>query len=230
MRKILVSITTTNNSDWKEKIREINELKLKEVALFPTCLDRKQREKLYQLLEKSEVKNIPLLHLRHDMELKEIKYFVKKYNTKAFTLHTQSEFPLIYDYSKYNRFIFIENIYRPLNPEEIKQFGGICLDMSHLENDRILEKEKFKHNIKMLEKYPIGCNHISCVKNFSHKDIKGDLRYDFHILENLSELDYLKKYPKNYFSSIIAIELENSIKEQLKIRDYITKLLSPEKI
>lgn len=226
MRKILVSITTTNNSDWKEKIKEINKLNLKEAALFPTCLDRKQRGNLYQFLERSKIKSIPLLHIRHDMELGEIDYFSKNYNTKAFTLHSQSEFPLIYDYSKYKEFIFIENVYYPLNPKEIKNFGGICLDLSHLENDRILNAEKFKHNIKMIEKYPIGCNHISGVKNFLHKDAKDDLRHDNHNLKNLSELDYLKKYPKNYFSPIVAIELENSIKEQIKIRDYIVKLLS----
>jgi hypothetical protein len=36
-------------------------------------------------------------------------------------------------------------------------------------------------------------------------------------------MDYLKKYPKRYFSQFIAIELGNTIKQQLKVRDYIMK-------
>ena len=38
MRKILVNITTLTKDIWKEKIKEINELGIKETALFPTCL------------------------------------------------------------------------------------------------------------------------------------------------------------------------------------------------
>ena len=54
---------------------------------------------------------------------------------------------------------------------------------------------------------------------------KGRVNYASHYLEDLSELDYLKKYPANYFSDFIAIELENSIKEQLEVKDYIIDLL-----
>lgn len=225
MRKILLSITTTKNSDWEKKINEANELDLKEIALFLTGLESEKRKKLIKLLEKSEIESIPILHLRNDMKLAELDYFLKNYQTKAFTLHSQSEFPLIYDYSKYQNLIFIENVYQPLSPAEIKNFGGICLDLSHLENDRITAQEKFKYNIKVIKKYPLGGNHISCLKKIPFRDDKGYLRYDSHNLENLSELDYLKKYPLSYFSQIIAIELENSLQDQLRARDYIINLL-----
>jgi len=46
-------------------------------------------------------------------------------------------------------------------------------------------------------------------------------------LEDFSELDYLRKYPKDYFSSLIALELENTIKEQLKAKEYILDILLP---
>ncbi|GAI47580.1 unnamed protein product [marine sediment metagenome] len=78
----------------------------------------------------------------------------------------------------------------------------------------------------MIKKYPIGANHISVIKKFIHPNERGELQYDDHYLEDLSELNYLKKYPSNYFSSFIAIELENSIKEQLRARNYIIRLLN----
>ena len=119
--------------------------------------------------------------------------------------------------------IFIENVYHPLDEKEIKKFGGICLDIAHLENDRFQEPEKFEHNLKLLEKYPISCNHISCFTKSLRRDERGYLRYDTHLMRNLSQLDYLKNYPPKYFSSIVAIELENTIEKQLEVRDYLIK-------
>ncbi len=224
-RQILPTITTTRRSDWKARIKEINELGLKEAALFPTCLDKKERKKLYQLLKKSTVKSIPLVHLKDDMPPEELDYLVENYKTKVFCNHTKTEHPPIYDYPKYRKIICIENVFHPLNEKEIRNFGGICLDLSHLENDRILRKEIFKHNLKILKKYPIIANHISSVKKVSRIVKRGIVRYDSHLFKNLSEFDYLKKYPKDFFSPLIAIESENSIKEQLLAINYIVKIV-----
>ena len=221
MKKVLVSITTTRNSDWRKKIREISAFGLKEVALFLTCLKKKERKELYKILEDSPVKNIPLVHIRGDMMPEELDYLIKKFKTRAFNIHPYAEYPYGRDYQKYKKMIFIENVYIPLDEKEIKKFGGICLDFAHLENDKILQPEKFKNNVRIIERYPIGCNHISCFVKKFHKDEAGYLRYDRHFLRKLSQLDYLKKYPKKYFSSIVAIELENTIEKQLKIRDYL---------
>jgi len=51
------------------------------------------------------------------------------------------------------------------------------------------------------------------------------LRYDSHYFEDLSEFDYLKKYSINLFSDFCALELENTIKDQLRAKDYILNLL-----
>lgn len=223
--KILSSIATTSGSSWQEKIKEANDLKLEEVALFPTTLDREKRKKLYESLEESSVKSIPFVHLRSDMEPSELDYFVKRYGTKVFNIHTNREFPFVYDYQKYRSIIFIENVYMLLDEEEIKKFGGVCLDISHLENDRRLHKEKFDHDTRILEKYPVGCNHISAISKEPYLDEIGKIRCAPHYLENLSQLDYLKNYPSEYFSPYVAIELENSLKEQLEIRDHIKNLI-----
>lgn len=223
MRNILVSVTTTKGSDWKEKIKEISDLKLEEVALFPTCLEKKEREEMYSLLGKSGVKRIPFVHIRNDMTLQELDYLIEKFGAKAFNIHTNSEYPFIYDYVRHRKMIFIENVYRPLDEEEIRKFGGVCLDVTHLENDRVHDPEKFRHNVGIIEKYPIGCNHSSCFREVSHTDENGYLRRDYHLLNKLSEMNYLKNYPKKYFSDIVAIELENTIARQLEIKDYLIK-------
>lgn len=224
-RKILVSVTTTRGSDWRAKLKEIKKLGLEEVALFPTCLKPEERKEFYRLVEKSGVKSAPLVHIRQDMLLKELDYLIEKYHSKVFCTHMQIEYPLIYDYSNYKKMIYIEGVYHPLDEQELKDFAGICLDLTHLENYRLLYKDIFEHDVKILEKYPIGANHISVIKPFFHIDEDGYKRYDKHHLGDFSELDYLKKYPKNYFSQYIAVELENSLSEQLKIKDYIAKLI-----
>ncbi len=224
-RRLLPAITTIYNLKWQEKIAEVKKLKLKEICVFLTCLNSKKRRELYKLIKETKIKEIPFLHLRSDMELWELDYFVENYGTQIFNIHSQVEFPLDYDYSKYKDSIYIENTSHPYNKEEIKNFGGICLDLAHLENGRISAKEKFEHNTKIIKRYPIGCNHISAIKKTACANEIGKVTYDSHSLEDFSELDYLKKYPSTYFSSFIAIELENSITEQLKARDYIIHLL-----
>ena len=223
MRKILPSITTTWNSDWQAKIREINKFGLKEAALFLTGLKKGERKKLYKLLENSTLKIIPLVHIRKDMPAEELDYLIKKFQVKMFNTHSHSDIPFCYSYSKHRKMIFIENTYHSLNEKEIKKFGGICLDVAHLENDRLREPEKFEHNLKVIEKYPIGCNHISCFQKTLHRDEMGFFRHSTHFMRKFSQLDYLKNYPRKYFSSIIAIELENTIEKQLEARNYLIK-------
>ncbi len=229
--KIFPTITTISGLRWMDKMDEINRLELDEIALFPTCMDLSRRKKLYGMLEKSPVKNIPYVHLRNDMDIPEMEYFMRRFNTKVFNIHTNREFPFKYEYSKYAGMIYVENIYYPLDEEEIKKFAGICIDFSHLENDRILYKEKYRHNVSLIEKYKIGCNHLSAIKKETSRDDGSkydrlNIRYDSHEFGDLSEFDYLKNYPLNYFSNYIAIELENSIEEQLKVKEYLKKLIN----
>ncbi|PIP23105.1 MAG: hypothetical protein COX37_00425 [Candidatus Nealsonbacteria bacterium CG23_combo_of_CG06-09_8_20_14_all_39_17] len=226
MRKIIPAITTTSGSDWRGKVKEVINIGLEEVCLFPTCLEKKERQELYQLMEKTKIKKILFVHIRGDMDLEELDFLIERFGTQVFNIHSQSEYPMIYDYSKYKDILFIENTFSPLNEEELKNFGGICLDISHLENDRFFKKERFEHNVEVLEKYTIGCNHISCIsEDIRIDEVEKCPRRDSHFLKNLSDLDYLKKYPLRYFSPFIALELENSLEEQLKAKDYIAEII-----
>ena len=127
MKNILLSVTTTTGSDWKKMVADINKLKIKEVALFPTAIADKEREELYQLLENSTIDSIPFVHLRSDMLPSELKYLIKKYKTKVFNIHSEQEFPFFYDYSKYRDVIYIENTPSFLDEEELKK---ICWNLS----------------------------------------------------------------------------------------------------
>lgn len=247
--KIYPSITTTRGSNWRKQICDIKKLSLKEICLFPTCLDMKERKRLYRLLKGTPIKRIPLVHLRNDMELWELDYLVKNYKVKAFNIHPLSRYPIINDFSKYKEKIYIENFRQPLNEKEIKQFKGICIDFSHLEYSRLCYPKDYRHNLRLIKKYPHDYAHISAVKykrctatfelgSLAHHEnkfspglaakYKSDVDkkcYSLHYLGDLSELDYLKRYLSKYRPSVIAIELENSIAEQLQIKKYILKLL-----
>ncbi|MBU3942516.1 hypothetical protein KKA24_00870, partial [Patescibacteria group bacterium] len=195
MRKILLGVTTTSGSNWRGKIKEIKKLGLKEVAFFVTCLNKEERQEFYDLAEETGVK-APFVHIKSDMDVSELDYLVDKFKTKVFNIHTEREYPLKYNLSKYKKKIYIENIYFDLLEEEVKEFGGICLDMSHLEEDSISRKNKFKQNIEIIERNFIGCNHISAITKEPRFDEEaGFSRHDRHFFKDLSELDYLKKYP-----------------------------------
>ena len=227
---LLPTITTTSK-DWREKVKEAKDLKLKEISIFPTCLGLEERKELYELLKETSIEKIPFVHLRTDMGVWELNYLVRNFHTKVFNTHSRREYPIPSEWDKYRKNIYIENTYFPFDEKEIKEFAGICLDFSHLEASRIYQPERYPHDIKMIEKYGSGCGHISPAPNwnFLDKDIwqfNREKGKNFpHTLKNLSELDYLKQYPASYFGEYLALEMENSLKEQLKAKEYIIKLL-----
>lgn len=225
--EILPTVTTTTIFDWENKIKEIKDFGLEKIALFPTCLNFEAREKLYNLLKDTKVKNIPFVHLRSDITKEEIDYLIKNYNTQIFNMHTKREYPYPPDCQKYKNMIYIENTYYPFDEKELEQFAGICLDFAHLENSKIFKPDTHGHNVKLIEKYGCGCNHISPDKNYSlfNKTKRYQGKTHAHFLEKLSQLNYLKSYPQNYFGRFAALEMENSIKEQLEAKDYILKIL-----
>lgn len=219
--KILPAITTI--FDWRGKVKEVKELGLKEISLFLTCVDFKERREMYFLLKNTKIEKIPLVHIRSDMTKDEIDYLMENYHTQVLNIHTKREYPYHPDYEKYKDITYIENTYYPFDERELREFAGICLDLAHLENSRLFKHEIYEHNVKLIEKYGCGCSHISPAKNFSLFDKKEQRSGNWHphILESLSELDYLKKYPAEYFGKFAALEMENSIKEQLEARNYV---------
>lgn len=222
--RILPTLTTTSSS-WRDKIEEIKNLELREISIFPTCLAAEEREELYDLLKRTGVKKIPFVHLRSDMMPEELSFLISDFGAEIFNIHTEKEYPYPPDIKICRDKVYIENTMSPFDEKEIHKFAGICLDLAHLENARIFRPEIYRHNIGIIEKYACGCNHLAPSKNFSFFDKNSAREKNHpHFLNNLAEMDYLKRYPRKYFSQFIALEVENSIKEQLKIIDYIKSL------
>lgn len=233
-RKILVSLTSLaaisefDLSGWRPKIQEIKKFGLTEIALFLTGLQKEERKELYEALENTSIKIIPHVHLKTDMSLEELDYLSERYKVEVFNLHSTAEWPLMYDYGKYFEKIFIENCWNVPKEEEIKKFGGLCVDFAHWEGKRLENDLNYDKNMTYaVENYRIGCAHVSVIKDKPTPVVinKNLLMYDSHEMESLRELDYIKRY-KKYLPNIISIELENSIKEQIEAKKYLEKILN----
>ncbi len=227
MPRILPSVTTikSTQSTWQDKISEIQELDLKEVALFLTGLDPQQREMCIELLHQIPSLSIPFVHTRSDMLPEEYEYLMGEFGTERFNLHPLRSYPLKHPLSQEIKSrVYIENS-MTLQESDLEGFGGICLDISHLEESRLLEPSTHKNIVDLLHRFPVGANHISEIRKEAEWD-HGHLGHSLHFMRDLSELDYLERYPLNYFSDFAAIELKNNLSEQLKVKEKIEEILA----
>lgn len=224
--KVLLGLTTTPKSKWRENIKEIDRFSLSEIALFATGMKAEERKECYELLEKTDLKEIPHVHLRDDMAIWEIEYLIKKFKTQLFNTHPQAN-RYRFDFKKcpqYTNKIFIENVEQTPAEKELENSGGLCIDFSHWENSSMKNDAPYcKEMISLTEKYPIGCCHISAVTSEPQKDAEWG-KFTNHYLSKLSELDYMKKYVK-YLPKYISLELENSFEEQLACKKYLEKII-----
>ena len=235
-KKLLLGLTTTSRSDWREKIEEIEKFNIKEIALFPTCLEIEDRKKMYSLLEGTGLNKIPFVHLRHDMESWELDHLKDRYGTEVFNVHSDSRgIDLINKNNKYRDIICVENHYGDLDTQrnftvdafEKNNIAGACLDLAHLKNEELLYPDKYLQTKKVIDTYPIMCNHISAIAKEPYS-LPGEMRndLDLHYLIDWNDLEYQKTFPNRYFSNIIALELENTFEEQLRVKSHISKWLN----
>ncbi len=110
MIKKNIYCTITTLVDWPEKLREARELDLKEAAVFLTGIDDAQKKSFYEVLAVSGIESVPLVHLRNTTTPEEVKFFMERYNCRAFNVHLEDEFPLHYDLSEFRDKIFVENL------------------------------------------------------------------------------------------------------------------------
>ncbi|MFA5743162.1 MAG: hypothetical protein WCX77_03160 [Candidatus Paceibacterota bacterium] len=225
--QIFPSISTCVGSDWRAMLIEAKKIGIKKAGLLLNCLTLKERAEFYDLLSSSGINEIPLIHMRNDMTEMELEYFSNEYGTKIFAAHPSAEYPLFEAMPKFQKNIFIENTHTLFNEQELKRYGGICLNLSHLENERIGSKDRYDLFRQMIETYAIGCNFISAIKPQGQlvTEYKEYIRHDDYLLGEFSELDYLKNYPKEYFSGCIVLEMQNNLAAQIKAKDYIFDLL-----
>ncbi|MEK7664848.1 MAG: hypothetical protein AAB361_01760 [Patescibacteria group bacterium] len=223
-KKILVSITGSKEQEWQDKLKEINKLKLKEVALFLELFKKPEREKIYTALLSSKIKSIPLVHIRHDMAVDELKFLKNNFKTKYFTVH-EINFQQN-DILKWKK--FYKNLSLEMNTDNfvskkinVEKIGGFCVDLAHFKVGMEKLSKDFeyvfnKKNSANWRKY-FDCNHLN---GYNPKT-----NCDMHTIYNLKDFDYLKTLPNFLFGKIIALETFNPIKEQLEFKKYLTNLL-----
>ena len=227
--KIFPSVTTSTrwySGGWQAKMEEIKLLELKEVCLFPTVLNFEQRQKFIKELAKTKVERVPLVHIKNDFKLSEIKYYFDRYHTRLFNLHSEKEYRLHHDLSPYKSYLYLETTKTDIS-KELQEYAGVCLDVAHVEARRLMGSSLYPVFTKCLKKFPVGVAHVSAIKAqpIAHPKKKGKFIYDSHHYQNLSEFDYLKRY-RRFLPTILALELENSLKQQLKAVKYLQKILS----
>lgn len=219
--KIYPSITTTKG-DWRDRIKEAKDLNITEIGFFPTCLKKSEREEAYQLLIKSGIKKIPFIHIRTDMDVLEIEYLIKQFKTEAFNIHTINAHQLEHDLSRFKSIIYVENQLHKFADNELEQWAGICLDTSHLENNRLKKMELYDYFMDLISSHPCGCAHVNAILNPSSG--VSPSHYDYHYFNELSDFDYLRKY-RSLLPNIVALELENPLSEQIKAKSYIEAIM-----
>lgn len=218
-KNILVSLTGRIEVEWRAKMEEINKHKLSEIALFLEFYRRSERKKIYQALEKSCVKKIPLIHIKNDMTRDELKYLCERYSNPCLTIHENS-FDKLPEWSGYHQHLFLEMNFddKVSRDVDISRIGGFCVDLSHFKSAEEKWSKEFEYTLKQKNKKNLFmCNHLN---GYDYKN-----NTDLHTISSLDEFDYLKTLPDFVFGNIIALEVFNPIKEQLEYKEYITKLL-----
>ena len=219
-KKLLVGITGYKDRHWRDKIKEIDKYGFSTVSLFLERFEKDQRKMLYDALLKSKIKKIPLVHIREDMEKDELVFLVKQYGSKYLTIH-ESGFKILKKWKG-----FYNKLYLEMNRDnfiskkvDVSRIGGFCIDLSHFKMEEIERTKEFDYILKRknMHKYFV-CNHVN---GYSYKKNK-----DLHTVRGLKSFDYLRTLPKFLFGNIMGIEVDNSIKDQVKFKKCIVKLLS----
>ena len=232
MRKILPSITTIGltNSTWSQKISEVKSLKLYEIALFLTGLQIDERKKCYKALEELQAIHnfsIPFVHATSSMSEDEFWYIKNQFNTEYFNLHPVWEYPLQFQLSpEIRKYILIENSSPsvPLQKQDLEGFAGICFDLSHLEDSRRSKPEVYQENLFLTKQFEVLANHISAVSETARYNINETSYYSVHD-SNLGNFQYLSGLTNSSFSNLCAIEVENSLEEQVSAKNKISNII-----
>ncbi|MFA5355515.1 MAG: hypothetical protein WC302_02200 [Candidatus Paceibacterota bacterium] len=216
--KVFPSITGEGSLDWSRKLKEINSLEIKQICIFLSRFDKKERSNLYRLLLKSKIKEIPFVHLRDDMEAKELDFFINNYNTRFFNAHEDSF--LQDEWKDYRDKIYLEMDYNNKIEKavEVKRAAGFCVDLAHFRASVARGTKEASYTYLKRKGMRFGCNHIG-----GYDPAKMD---DKHRITGLKDFNYLITLPKFLFGEVLAIEADNSIKEQLEFKEYIIKILN----
>lgn len=222
-KSLLVGLTGWTDKHWKGKLEEINKRNIKEIALFLEMFrSQHQRNKIYKALQNSGVKKIPFAHIRNDMTGQELNFLKQNFGTTHFSIHESSfQHDNLKKWNGFHKQLYLEmNIDNKIPKKvNIKKIGGFCIDLSHFmcEMKKHTAEYDFVMKMKKHREY-FGCNHIN---GYSYKKMS-----DMHTIKSLNNFNYLKELPGFLFTGIIAMEMFNSIEEQLRFKKHLAKMLN----
>lgn len=229
---VLPSITTAGaaKATWRQAINDRTLLGIPEIALFLTGLNKQERVELYAILEIEALASplrIPFVHARSDMEAEEYDYLIKQFGTERFNLHPTKDFPLAQKLPpRLKKRIYIENL-TGLSDSDVRGFAGVCTDISHMEDVKLQGMvEELSSVMAVVNRFGAGVSHISPVKKVPYQFKNGSISYAPHKADCLQNFDYIKAYPPLYIGKYVAIEVENSLAEQMHIKLYLETIIA----
>jgi hypothetical protein len=216
--KILLGITGTKDKDWQNKLKDLNRIGIREAALFLERFNEKQRKKIYHALLNSTIKKIPLCHIKNDMEKEELVFLENRFKTKYFTIH-ESSFSFLKKWPGFRKKLYLEMDTNNYVSQKVivEKIGGFCVDLSHFKIALTDFIKEFDYTYFRKNKANFPCNHLN---GYWKKE-----NTDLHRIRSLRDFEYLKTLPKFVFGKIIGLEVDNSIKEQIKFREHLASLL-----
>ncbi len=221
MKNILVSITGRTPKEWQNKLQEIEELNIQEVALFLEMYDKEEKQRIYKALLQSHITSIPLVHLRHDMDKEELEFLQKNYKTKYFTIHEENFVnDNLVQWQGFKKDIYLEMNFDNVvsGKVQVEKIGGFCIDLAHFKVGLEKLSKDFEYVFKRKDENLFICNHIN--------GWNPEKNIDTHTIHDLKDFDYLKTLPEFVFGNVVALETFNSIKEQLRFKEHLTTLFS----
>ena len=218
-KRIYLGITGGENIDWQSKLKEVNRLGIKEAAVFLERFNKQERDNLRRFLLESSIKRVPLVHLRSDTGKDEIQFFIDNFQTKYFNIH-EDHFNLLNQWEGYWDKLYLEMDYNSEIGKNVKvrKIGGFCVDLAHFKSAIARGSEEAYYIFMGKNKIKFASNHLG--------GYSPETKSDLHVITSLKDFDYLTTLPKWVFGDTIAIEVDNSIGEQIKFREYLIKILN----
>ena len=218
-KKIYLGITGGKNIDWQSKLKEINQLGIKEAAVFLERFNGPERDNLCRFLLKSSITKVPLVHLRDDCYKNEIKFFVDNFKTQYFNIHEDS-FNFLDRWRGYWDKLYLEMNYDSQIDKnvQVRQIGGFCVDLAHFKSAIARGSDEAAYIFLKKNKIKFASNHLG--------GYSPEKKRDLHTITSLKDFDYLTTLPQWVFGDVIAMEVDNSIEEQLKFKEYLVKMLN----
>lgn len=223
---ILPGLTSTKKERMPAFIEDIRRHGVKRIALFPTCLDTRERAALYAELERLPALRIPHVHLRNDADPGELDLLAERFGAEAFNIHpARSSHPFGSVPVRHARRVYVENVEIVPEAGELEGLGGLCPDFSHWENARLMGRDDHDRDMRALAgRFTIGCCHLSAIREGVPNAWAGE--WDHHAFGTLADLAFLRRY-RDFMPPVWAsLELENPLAEQLAAAAHISALLS----